>query len=79
MGWVPSASADALHNDQEMDLGDGWWLSAIERTDGQWGWGVYDRWLHDDATLVGSGIAPTEVAAKAAAQASAIGSNRVAP
>lgn len=77
-GWYASTSADPTHDDQELDLGGGWWAGVIDPgplagaiAGEPWRWALHDKWLADEQTgdysTVASGTAATQAAAKAAA------------
>lgn len=76
-GWYAASSADPTHDDQEIDLGGGWWAHVVDPgplagpIGAPWQWAVHDQWLADEFTgeyaQVVGGTAPTQDAAKAAA------------
>ena len=75
LNWYISASADDLHEDEEVDLmrvpglnGVCWAYVALESEPDRWTWGVLDQWLWDDAETIASGEEATKEAAKAAVQ-----------
>lgn len=68
--WYRSSSGDDQHNDQEFDVGNGWWISlGDESTNSQrprWTWEVHDHWLRDEepGDPLCAGESPNEAAAK---------------
>lgn len=73
MDWHPGQSADELNPDEEVDLakvgnpGGAEWAYVAKGTTA-WTWGVLDRWLWDDATVLAEGTEASKDAAKEAVQ-----------